>query len=54
MHVSKEQVERIRQATPIAALAAERGVELRRKGRQLVGSCPLHAEKTGSFFVTPG
>jgi DNA primase len=53
MHVSKEQLERIRQASPIAALAAERGIELKRKGKGLFGLCPFHEEETGSFSVSP-
>jgi len=52
MQVSKEGIERIRAANPIEALIAERGVELKKKGRQLVGSCPFHKEKTASFNVS--
>jgi DNA-binding transcriptional ArsR family regulator len=32
---------------------AERGVELKKKGRTLVARCPFHEEKTASFTVTP-
>lgn len=53
MQVSKEGIERIRQASPIDALAAERGIALRRRGRDLFGLCPFHEEKTGSFSVSP-
>ena len=52
MQVSKEGIERIRAANPIAALVAERGIELKKKGQQLVGSCPFHKEKTASFNVS--
>lgn len=52
MQVSKEGIERIRAANPIEALVAERGIELKKKGQQLVGSCPFHKEKTASFNVS--
>jgi DNA primase/uncharacterized membrane protein len=53
MQVTKEGIERIRAANPIEAVVAERGVALKRKGKQLVGLCAFHAEKTPSFSVTP-
>jgi len=53
MQVSKAGIERIRTANPLAAVAAERGVELKRKGKGLVGLCPFHREKTPSFSVSP-
>jgi DNA primase catalytic core len=53
MQVSKAGIERIRAANPLAAVAAERGIELRRKGNGLVGLCPFHREKTPSFSVSP-
>jgi DNA primase len=34
-----------------AALAAERGLVLHRKGRQLYALCPFHREKTPSFSM---
>src|SRR5512134_1730084 len=52
MQVTKEGIERIKSANDLAAIVAERGVELKRKGRQLVGSCPFHQEKTASFNVS--
>jgi len=52
MRVSKEGIERIRSANPIEAVVAERGVALKKKGQQLVGSCPFHQEKTASFNVS--
>ena len=53
MQVTKEEIERIKAANELAAVIAERGIELRRKGRTLVARCPLHQEKTPSFTVTP-
>jgi DNA primase len=53
MQVTKEGIERIKSANELSAVVAERGVELKRKGRQLVGLCPWHGEKTPSFTVSP-
>jgi DNA primase catalytic core len=53
MQVSKEGIEAIKSANDLAAVVAERGVEVRRKGRQLVASCPFHQERTASFTVSP-
>ena len=54
MQVTKEGIERIKSANQLQAVVAERGVELKRKGRQLVGLCPWHSEKAPSFTVSPG
>jgi DNA primase len=53
MQVSKEGIERVKAANELPAVLAERGVELRKKGRVLVARCPFHEEKTPSFTVTP-
>jgi len=50
--VTKEGIERIKSASDLAAIVAERGIELKRKGRQLVAPCPFHQEKTASFNVS--
>ncbi|MGH9388087.1 MAG: CHC2 zinc finger domain-containing protein, partial [Vicinamibacteria bacterium] len=52
MQVTKEGIERIKSANELAAVVSERGVELKKKGRQLVGPCPFHQEKTASFNVS--
>src|SRR5262245_17520782 len=54
LQVTKEGIERIKSANELSAVVAERGIELKRKGRQLVGLCPWHPEKTPSFTVSPG
>jgi len=53
MNVSKEGIDRIKGANELGAVVAERGIELKRKGRQLVAACPFHEEKTASFNVSP-
>jgi DNA primase/DNA-binding transcriptional ArsR family regulator len=52
MQVTKEGIERIKSANDLAAVVAERGIELKRKGRQLVAPCPFHQEKAASFNVS--
>ena len=41
------------QATDIVALIGQT-VSLKRRGKDFVGLCPFHQEKTGSFHVSPG
>ncbi len=53
MQVTREGIERIRGANDLPAVLAERGVELKKKGRVLVARCPFHDERTASFTVTP-
>ena len=53
MHVTKEGIDRLKAANPLEAVLADRGVELKKKGRVLVARCPFHDEKTASFTVTP-
>ena len=45
-------VERVRAASDIAEVVGQT-VALKRVGRNLVGLCPFHKEKTGSFSVNP-
>ena len=53
MHVTKEGIDRLKAANPLEVILADRGIELRKKGRVLVARCPFHEEKTASFTVTP-
>ncbi len=53
MQVSKAGIESIKAANELAAVVAERGIELKKKGRQLVAQCPFHKEKSASFNVSP-
>src|SRR5665213_2916023 len=48
--VSQDQIERIREATNIVDLVSEH-VRLKRRGRNFVGLCPFHNEKTPSFNI---
>ncbi len=53
MQVTKEGIERIKSANELSAVIAERGIEVKKKGRVVVSRCPFHQEKTASFTVTP-
>ncbi len=47
-------IERIKRATDLVAVIKDRGVKLRKRGKQYKGHCPFHLdEKTPSFAVTP-
>jgi DNA primase len=52
MGILDEDVARVRDATDLVALASEH-LALKRRGRNFVGLCPFHAEKTPSFNVNP-
>src|SRR6476646_10689569 len=53
MQVTKEGIERIKAANDLAAVVAERGIEVKKKGRVAVARCPFHEERTASFTITP-
>jgi hypothetical protein len=48
-----ELIEAIRQGNRIEDVAGEH-TQLRRSGSQLTGRCPIHSERTSSFYVHPG
>jgi len=52
-NVNRELVEKVKEATNIASLMAERGIKLVRSGHKLKALCPFHKEKTPSFSVDP-
>lgn len=51
--MNAETLEAIRALSPIGQIVGEH-IQLRRSGVQLVGRCPLHFDKTPSFYVHPG
>lgn len=51
--VTKEGIERIKQANDLSEIVAERGIEVKKKGRTFIALCPFHEEKTPSFVITP-
>src|SRR3990172_5270023 len=54
MQVTKAGIERIKASNELSAVVAERRIEVKRKGRPLVASCPFHEEAEASFTITPG
>jgi len=50
--LSRESVDRVRQAADIVAVVGE-VVSLRKAGKNYVGLCPFHSERTPSFYVAP-
>jgi hypothetical protein len=43
----------IKAATDIVSVIAGYGVKFKKRGKDYVGLCPFHDEKTPSFHVTP-
>jgi DNA primase len=52
LRITREGIERIKAANPLAVVIAERGIKLERRGRHLFALCPLHQEDSASFVVT--
>lgn len=53
MKISSEAIARVKRRHDLVQVVRASGVELKRQGRQWVGLCPFHSEKTASFFVDP-
>ena len=53
MLINKEQIESVKQSNDIVALIKSRGIRLKKKGKNYIGLCPFHKEKTPSFTVDP-
>lgn len=51
--IPDEEIPRLKKEIPLAELCRERGVELQPHGKDLIGRCPFHDDKTPSFVVTP-
>ncbi len=47
------ELERLKGAVSVARLCEGYGIELRVQGKDLVGHCPFHEDRTPSFIVTP-
>ena len=51
--IPQDQVERLKALVDLSELVRSRGVELKRHGKDLIGHCPFHDDRTPSFIVTP-
>jgi DNA primase catalytic core len=51
MAIAESEIERVKSNISLASVIRARGVELKRKGKQLWGLCPFHAEDEPSFAV---
>lgn len=51
--IGEEEIQRIKQGTDLVKYVKGRGVELKRKGKQWVGKCPFHNDRTPSLMVDP-
>jgi len=51
MAIPEKEIERVKSSISLADVVRSRGVTLKKKGRQLWGLCPFHAEDEPSFAV---
>ena len=51
MAIPESEIERVKQSISLAEVVRRRGVELKKKGKQLWGLCPFHSEDEPSFAV---
>jgi DNA primase len=51
--IPEEEIERLKEEVSLQRLVELAGVELRRQGKDLVGCCPFHEDRTPSLVVSP-
>lgn len=51
--IPPEEIERLKKEIPVQRLAEARGIKLKAQGKDLIGLCPFHEEKTASLHITP-
>jgi DNA primase catalytic core len=51
--VPKDEIERLKREVSLIRLVEASGVALEKRGRDFVGRCPFHEDKTPSFVVSP-
>ena len=52
--IPEAEIERLKEAVPVARLVEASGVDLKKGGKDLLGRCPFHEDTTASLVVTPG
>ncbi len=51
--IAEQEIERLKQEVSLERLLESQGIKLKRTGKDLVGTCPFHNDKTPSLVVTP-
>jgi DNA primase len=51
--IPEEEIERLKEEVSLQRLVELAGVELRRQGKDLVGCCPFHEDRTPSLVISP-
>ncbi len=51
--IPEQEIERLKQEVSLERLVESQGIKLKRTGKDLIGSCPFHNDKTPSLVVTP-
>ena len=51
--VSEAEIERLKAEISVERLAVRAGVELKAQGKDLLGRCPFHDDKTPSLVISP-
>ncbi|WP_299945279.1 CHC2 zinc finger domain-containing protein [uncultured Microbulbifer sp.] len=51
--IADEVIERIKAEVSLERLVEQFGVELKKRGADLIGRCPFHDDKTPSLVVSP-
>ena len=51
--IPEAEIERLKEAVPVARLAEASGVELKKGGKDMLGRCPFHEDATASLVMTP-
>ena len=51
--IPDEEIDRLKREISVQRLVEARGIELKRHGKNLVGRCPFHDDRTPSLIVTP-
>jgi DNA primase catalytic core len=52
--IPDQEIERLKEDVSLQRLVELAGVELRAQGKDLVGRCPFHEDRTPSLVITPG
>jgi DNA primase len=51
--IPEEVIERLKEEVSLVRLVELAGIELGRQGKDLVGCCPFHEDRTPSLVVSP-